>query len=163
MVLFILAVVWAVYLASWLRSRSRHRSVNSIASFNRHLTVLERTSPARHGIAAVPHRGRLGAASGVPRSIPRGGMRLDEARRRRRDVLYGLLGAAFVTFSLAVVAGGGFVWLHLLVDALLVAYVVLLVRAQRLAQERRAKVRFLAPVPGDAPAVPAYLLQSSAR
>lgn len=162
MVLFILAVVWAVYLASWLRSRTRHRSVNSIASFNHHLTVLERTSPARHGIAAVPHRGRLGAA-GVPRSIPRGGMRLDEARRRRRDVLYGLLGAAFVTFALAVIAGGVLLWLHLLVDVLLVTYVALLVRAQRLAQERRAKVRYLAPVPADAAAGPAYLVQSSAR
>jgi hypothetical protein len=90
-------------------------------------------------------------------------MRLDEARRRRRDVLYGLLGAAFVTFALAVIAGGVLLWLHLLVDVLLVTYVALLVRAQRLAQERRAKVRYLAPVPADAAAGPAYLVQSSAR
>ena len=43
-VLFLLAVIWAVYLASWIRSRSEHRSVNSISSFNKHLSVLERTS-----------------------------------------------------------------------------------------------------------------------
>lgn len=163
MVLFILAVVWAVYLASWLRSRRHHRGVNSISSFNHHLTVLERTSPARYGIAAVPHRVRPGPGSGSVASVPRGGMCLADARRRRRDVLYALVGTAFVTLALAVIVGGGFVWLHLLVDALLVAYVALLVRAQRLVQERRAKVRYLAPLIGDAAAAPAYLVQSSAR
>lgn len=47
MVLIILAVVWALYLLSWLRSHATHRrqSSNSIASFTEHLSVLQRTSP----------------------------------------------------------------------------------------------------------------------
>lgn len=137
MVLFLLAVIWAVYLASWVRSRSEHRSVNSISSFNKHLSVLERTSPARVGPS-----GPVGPA-GVRRSAV---MTRSEARRRRRDVLYVLGGAALVTLMLAVLLGGPFVWLQVLADVALLSYVVLLVQTQRLAAERRTKVRYLPPV-----------------
>lgn len=169
MVLFILALVWAIYLLSWFRSRLGHRSVNSISSFNRHLSVLERTSPARHGISAVGRPVRPASIYGPARAAPV--MTVADARRRRRDVLYGLTGLALVALVLAVTLGGPFVVLCSLAVVLLAGYVVALVRAQHLAQERRAKVRYLrqsglgaTPTAVDADdQYPAYLVSSSAR
>lgn len=164
MVLFLLAVLWAVYLASWFRGRSE-RSVNSISSFNKHLSVLERTSPARHGLPAVQTRSSRATVTPLygtgPVVIRRATMTLSEARRRRRDVLFVLGGVALVTLMLAVVAGGIFVWLQVLADALLLAYVGLLVRTQQLATERRTKVRYLTSPMGVAPE-PGYYLPRSA-
>jgi hypothetical protein len=176
-VLLILAVVWAIYLVSWFRSRARHRSVNSISSFNRHLSVLERTSPARHGISAVARPSHPASIYGPGRATPV--MTIAAARRRRRDVLYGLTGVALVTLVLGVTLGGPFVALFGLAVVLLLGYVAALVRAQHLAHERKAKVRYLrqssrgeipAAVNAGGPAVestddayPAYLLSSSAR
>lgn len=161
MVLFLLAVVWAVYLASWLRGRSEHRSVNSISSFSKHLSVLERTSPGHLGGRNTVVTGSANRAANLYAPARRGGMRLSEARRRRRDVLFALGGAALVTLMLAVVAGGMFLWLHLVVDVLLATYVVLLVRSQQLANERRAKVRYLGG-PVGMPNEAAYYLSQSA-
>jgi hypothetical protein len=167
-VLFLLAVVWAIYLASWLKNRGEHRSVNSISSFNKHLSVLERTSPARQGVPSVASRGPASSSvlGGYPQvshglGRPPSVMTRSEARRRRRDVLFALGGAVLVTLMLTVVVGGPFVWVQLLADALLVGYVVLLLRTQRLAVERRSKVRYLAPVTvGEVE--PAYLVPRSA-
>jgi hypothetical protein len=159
-VLFLLAVVWAVYLASWLRGRSEHRSVNSISSFSKHLSVLERTSPGHLGRSPVV-TGSANPATNLYAPRRTAGMSLSEARRRRRDVLFALGGAALVTLMLAVVAGGVFLWAHLLADALLAAYVVLLVRSQQLANERRAKVRYLGG-PVSMPNEAAYYLSQSA-
>lgn len=138
-VLFLLAVVWAIYLASWLRNRGMHRNVNSISSFSKHLSVLERTSPGGPLRPVAGYSGPVGRAQASP------SMTRNELRRRRRDVLFGLAGAAVVTLGLAVVAGGPFLLLHLLVDVALAAYVVLLVRLKRLADDRRTKVRYLQP------------------
>lgn len=149
-VLFVLAVIWAVYLASWLRGRVEHRSVNSISSFNKHLSVLERTSPARHEAASMRPQGGSRGALPYPTYDPAGrragAMSRSQARRRRRDVLFALAGAVLVTLMLAVLAGGMFVYLQLLADVALIAYVGLLLHTQRLATERRNKVRYLAPV-----------------
>jgi hypothetical protein len=164
-VLFLLAVIWAVYLASWIRSRTEHRSVNSISSFNKHLSVLERTSPARQGLATSPANPMPSGYSGpvgLGAVRRRAGMTLSEARRRRRDVLYTLGGVALVTLMLAVVVGGSFVWLHLLADVLLVGYVGLLVHTRRLATERRHKVRYLPPVGSMADIDAPYLVPQSA-
>jgi hypothetical protein len=158
-VLFVLAVIWAVYLASWLRNRSEHRSVNSISSFNKHLSVLERTSPARQGSVgsrasvAYPSYGPVGRPATMTRS---------EARRRRRDVLFALAGVALVTLMFAVLLGGPFVYLQLLADVALLGYLGLLVHTQRLAAERRDKVRYLAPMGGVSDIESPYLLPHSA-
>lgn len=165
MVLFILAVVWAIYLASWFRARRDRRGVNSITTFSKHLSVLERTSPVRTGLS----NGR--GVNGRPEPIypaagyrpPRATMSLSEARRRRRNVLFALLGASVATMVLIPFGGSAMVLLHVLIDLSLAAYVVMLVRTQRLAAERRAKVRYLpqvAPVPA---AEPQLLWQQSAN
>jgi hypothetical protein len=165
-VLFVLAVIWAVYLASWIRSRGEHRSVNSISSFNKHLSVLERTSPARQGAGRPSTVGTYGAAapySGFGPVGPRPSrMSRHEARRRRRDVLFALAGGALVTLMLAVVLGGPFVYLQLLADVLLVGYIGLLVHTQRLAADRRNKVRYLAPVAPMTDVESPYLVPRSA-
>jgi Flp pilus assembly protein TadB len=189
-VLFILAVVWALYLASWLRSRAQgRRSNNSIASFNKHLSVLERARPA--GVEATSVRS-LGAPRPLDTAAPTsstmptiGGrnpatnlatlnrsnpstrlspqqMTLADARRRRRDVLAGLGGFAVFTLAIFLLLGGPTVYLQLLADVLLVGYVGLLAYSQRLARERREKVRYLHP-DDDFGVEPAYLLQSSAN
>jgi hypothetical protein len=144
-VLFILAIVWAVYLGSWIRSRQENRGVNSITSFSKHLSVLERTSPARAGIDA-PHRMGVRRPTPIYPAVgyqPRPTMSLAQARRRRKAVLQGLASAAVATLLLALVMGTPALVLHLLVDACLAGYVVLLARTQRLAAERKAKVRYL--------------------
>jgi hypothetical protein len=171
-ILFILAVLWACYLFSWLRSRSEQRSVNSISSFSKHLSVLERTSPVNQGFSTAcvePANPRIAAPLhpiGPVRRRPAIHMSLGEARRRRRDVLFALGLAALGTLLLALVAGGLLWYLQLLVDVALLGYVVLLARAQRIGAERQAKVRYLPsaarghrPAEAGAP----FLLQRSAN
>jgi hypothetical protein len=163
-VLFLLAVIWAVYLASWIRSRSEHRSVNSISSFNKHLSVLERTSPARQSVASPQRLGSspVGLAGYGPVIARRSVMSRSEARRRRRDVLFGLAGVALVTLMVAVLLGGLFVYLQVAADLLLLGYVGLLAQTQRLAVERRNKVRYLAPIGSMSEIESPYLVPQSA-
>ena len=142
MVLVILAVVWAVYLVSWVRSRTEHRRENSINSFSNHLSILERTTPGTTpgtSRSAGPPPGVLGGAHHFAPRRPT----LSQAKKRRRDVLVGLLGATGVTLLGAVVMGGPVRYLFALSLVLTVAYVVALASIQKRALERRAKVRYL--------------------
>ena len=166
MLLFVVAVGWAIYIALWVRSRSERRGVNSISTFSKHLSVLERTSPARIGPGGNAERRPSGrpepifpAASYVP---ARAAMSLSDARRRRRNVLGALAAAAVVTLLLVPFAGSTMVLLQIVADVLLVGYIGLLIRTQRLAAERRVKVHYL---PRVAPATPEpqLLLQRSAN
>ena len=72
-------------------------------------------------------------------------MTLSDARRRRRDVLVGLLCAAGVTFLLAVALGGVFTLLFVLSAGGLGGYVYALRQRHLRAMERVTKVRVLAP------------------
>ena len=152
LVLFILAAVWAaVLLPPWLQNRSESRPADSITSFRRQLSVLSRSTGATtHAFVAAP----VAAGRGLP-------MSRTEARRRRRDVLFTLLAAAGLTLLLGLVLGGPVLLLHLAVDALLVAYVALLVRTQKLAAERDTKVRYLPRRAGSGSPEPALLLRRS--
>jgi hypothetical protein len=173
-VLFILAVAWAVYLVNWARSRSEHRSVDSISRFNQHLSVLERTSPTANVRIAGPAPQRNGVSLARPAFAPvpsqrPSSMTLRQARERRKNVLLALMGAVMVTLAGAVALGGKLVYVNLVVDVLLVAYLALLIQTRRAADERRAKVRYLQPTidltdsaPRHAPA-PVFLLQQSAN
>ena len=163
MVLFILAVVWAVYIVSWARSRTEHRSVNSISSFSKHLSVLERTTPGRPAaptrIAGSPAPSRSAVSLARPAFAPTSygpvgsprqtaALTRRQAKERRKNILFGLAGLALVTLAAAVVMGGAVIYLHLFADLLLGGYIVLLVQTQRLAMERQHKVRYLQQ-PGD--------------
>jgi len=152
-VLLILAVVWALYLASWMRSRAHVRSRNSISSFNQHLSVLERARPAGLGDHAVPSIANRSTAirphdplvrppqvNGILSGPP---ITVRDARRRRRDVLLLLVGLAAPTIGLYLAVGGITIYLAALTSGALLGYVFLLLRTQSLAAERREKVRYL--------------------
>ena len=149
MVLLILAVLWAAVLVPpALRARAESSPVDSIGSFRKQLHVLQRTSP--NALAPTPayRRPRVSASA--------------RSRKRRRDILVGLLGAMALTLLLALVGVGGMLALHALVDLLFVGYVALLIRTRNIAAEREMKVRFL-PSPtvagGRAHPQPALLLR----
>ncbi len=175
MVLFILALIWAaVLLPPWLQNRSESRPADSITSFRNQLSVLERragnlgpASATPRPVGAAAHRAPAHRASGHSAMSPgmAGGrtatMRRAEMRRRRRDVLFTLMAAAGLTLVLGVMLGGPVLLLNLVIDVLLVSYLAMLVRVQRLAAERDMKVRFL---PQRAHgAEPALLLRRSAN
>lgn len=166
MVLFIIAAAWAVYAVFLWRGRSDNRSVNSISSFSKHLSVLERTSPGhRHGAPtriagpapqAAVSRSRPAFAPAAHRSAP--AMSRRQARQRRKNILLGLVSAVLVTLLLALLAGGSVWGLQLVADVLLAGYVFALVQSQRLAVERQQKVRYLRPAIDLADRQPAPLL-----
>jgi hypothetical protein len=165
--LFLVAVGWAIYVAAWVRSRGERRGVNSISSFSKHLSVLERTSPARVGPGGSGERRPTGrpepifpAANYVP---ARASMSRSDARRRRRNVLYALAATAVATLVLIPFAGSAMILLHLLADVLLVGYIGLLIRTQRLAAERRVKVHYLPTMSNGSAPEPQFLLQRSAN
>lgn len=140
MVLVILAVVWAVYLVSWVRSRTEHRRVNSINSFSHHLSILERTSPGGRGSgrSSSASTGLSGQGYFAPRRPS-----MSQTKKRRRDILVGLLAATGVTFLGMVVMGGMVTYLFGLSLVLTGAYVMALANLQKRAIERRSKVRYL--------------------
>jgi len=149
LVIFILAVIWAaVLLPPYLQNRSESRPADSISSFQRQLSVLER----RSGTVAPPkqlHNGpspRAARAAGIARSAAPDPLRMSRsaARKRRRDVLFTLGSAALLTLPLAAIIGGPVWALQILCDLLLVGYVVLLIQSQQRVAEKDAKVRYLA-------------------
>lgn len=70
MVLLVLAIIWAALLISWFRS---HRSVetlsDSVGTFRRHLTVLEKASPSTVPAANRLRDGRISRSHGADRSL----------------------------------------------------------------------------------------------
>lgn len=167
MLLFLVAVGWAIYVAAWVRSRGERRGVNSISSFSKHLSVLERTSPARVGPGGSVDRRPAGRPEPIFPAVgytpSRAAMSLADARRRRKNVLFALAGVALATLILIPFAGSTMVLLHIVADVLLVGYVALLVRTQRLAAERRVKVHYLPTVTATSAPEPQLLLQRSAN
>ncbi len=153
LVLMILAAVWAaVLLPPFLRNRRDARPDNSVVSFRAQLSTLERATPGTSLRTTAP--GEL-----VPPriSVP---MTRADVKRRRREVLVGLLGATGFSFLLVVAAGGTLATLLFLASAgSLGAYVYALRQLQLRAVERDAKVRVL--MPRTAPA-PSFAVRRSA-
>ena len=141
LVLLILAVIWAaVLLPPYLQNRSESRPADSISSFQHQLSVLERRAGARPGYRAVP---RTRSPYSIAMVGGSGRLSRSEMKKRRRDVLFTLAGAAGLTFLLAF-ALGGVVWgLNLVCDVLLAGYVYLLAQANQRTMERSVKVRSL--------------------
>ncbi|MEX1218436.1 MAG: hypothetical protein WEA11_07965 [Acidimicrobiales bacterium] len=141
LVLFVLAVVWAVYLVSWIRSRTEHRRVNSISSFSNHLSILERAAPGSSS-STVPVADGSTALRGSEYFAPHR-PKLSPQKKRRRDILFGLAGATGVTLLGAFAFGGVMVFFFLLSLGSLGAYVALLANVQKQKIERQAKVRYM--------------------
>jgi hypothetical protein len=156
LVLFILAVIWAaVLLPPYLQNRSESRPADSISSFQRQLSVLERRSVV---VNPALQRSVPSSSYSTRTYIPPARLGRNEAKKRRRDVLFTLAGAAGVTLLLALMLGGAVWGLQLLCDVLLGAYVVLLAQVQQRAVERDSKVRYL---PNRTAPEPALLLRRS--
>ena len=145
-ILVILAVVWvAVLVPPWFRGRKEGRPGDSITTFRRQLTVLERATPianrqasrnsltTRPGVVRVPPRRYVAPATIATRRL---------ARQRRRQVFQALVGMALLTGAIAITAGGMFLWVHVAVDLALVAYVILLIQMQRIASVQYSALRY---------------------
>ena len=177
-VVAVLIIAWTWWgVVTWRdRRHSTGRRVNSIASFNNHLSVLERSSPATRGTgvrhmgspsvvgpyrpsgvssfsSGIPTTDRMrglvaGSSTDVTRALPDASvsrtLTLSEAQKRRRQAVFGLGIAVPVLALLALLAGGLFVQLAIVVAIAAVAYAVLLVRARRVEIERAVKVRNIA-------------------
>lgn len=148
LVVLILAVIWAaVLLPPWIQNRSESRPADSISNFRNQLSVLERRASAvwPDAYRSSPTAVRGPATVTRARQLDRARLARMEAKKRRRDVLLTLLAASGLTLLLSFLSPRVFL-LHLFIDALLAVYVALLVRARKLAEERAAKVRYLAQV-----------------
>lgn len=160
MVLLVLAGIWLVVIAVPLvRARTEGTLGDSIGSFRRHLSVLERAAPMTVAPANRMHLPRSHAAGVIgpyrPPAATVGrvpsGRRRQQAQRRRRDVLMGLVVAMAGSALLAMIPGLSIMWLvNVVVDILFVGYVALLVRMRNVAAEREMKLTFL-PVPRTLP------------
>lgn len=173
MVLLVLAGIWvAVLLAPVLRARAEGTLGDSIGTFRRHLSVLERTAPTTVSpanrlrtptgqVAIPPYRP---TASKLPRPGPGGrfpsagypyagsptALRRRQAQKRRRDVLFTLLVGMAGSLLLGLIPSlSVMLWVHVLLDLVFAGYVALLVRMRNVAAEREMKLTFL---PGSAPA-----------
>ncbi len=139
-VILVLGVLWvAVLVPPILRARGQQSRSDSVGDFTYKLSTLGRANGS--------HRDRPRATSAQrPMFAPMGPgpATMSAAQKRRRDVLFVLMGAAAATLFLAVLTRSmAFFALQLLADAALGGYVYLLIQHKQRAHEQRAKVRFL--------------------
>ena len=165
--LLILAAIWAaVILVPLMRARSDGSLGDSVGSFRRHLSVLERAAPSgvtpanrlrspvpqlgippyRSAGGAVPARALAAPQRrvGGPAPSAAAAFRRRQAQRRRRDVLFALLAGMVGSLLLGMVQGLHIMLVaHVVLDVLFVGYVALLIRMRNLAAEREMKLTFL--------------------
>ena len=176
LVILLLCVLWAAVLVPpILRSRNQS-TIGGVGDFMARLGSI-----GRHESRRSTPRGMLGSSGGLlgPRPIepiapPVRHMRIPgamtPAQKRRRDVLVVLLGGAGFTFLLAIVGHSMALWvLQLLADALLGAYIFLLLQFKARAQERRTKISYIdrprpvmAPMRAEVPDPSVLVLRRSA-
>lgn len=148
----ILAAAWAAFLIPPLIRRARNGQLGgrrrSQWGMNAPMRSIHPRLAERGAVAApvVALRPNIGISSPVYASematTPMRGRSLSsiDARRRRRRILVTLIFSALATFVLAIYLGGIALVVHLLVDALLLAYALLLVQHQRTREERLSPV-----------------------
>jgi hypothetical protein len=139
-VLGVLAGIWAFVLgAPLVRAKARGTLGDSVGSFRRHLSVLERAAPT-----TVAPANRLRGAGSRPLSPVT--VRRRRAQRRRRDVLFILVVAIAGSLALSFIPGFRVMLaVNAVIDVLFLAYVGLLIRMRNLAAEREMKLTFLPP------------------
>lgn len=150
LVLVFLVGMWVALLAGpVLQSRGSGgtRGGDSIKSFQRQLSMLERRSPDRSSmvrpLASAPSVRRVGERPSVGANRVPGGHRARLAAQRRRRIVTGLSGLTFTMIVLAFAKGGLFIPLFFVFGGLLVAYVALMFHLLRSQAEREMKVAFL--------------------
>ncbi len=139
-VILILGVLWiAVLVPPILRARGQQNRSDSVGDFTYRLSTLGRANGS--------HREQPSKTSSQrPMFAPMGPgpAQMSAAQKRRRDVLFVLIGVAAATLFLAVLTRSmALVALQLLADAALGGYVYLLIQHKQRAHEQRDKVRFL--------------------
>lgn len=159
MVLLVLAAIWAaVIIVPLMRARTEGTLGDSIGSFRRHLSVLERAAPRR---VAPANRLRMTSATSIPPYRPsvsapartashrQSAVQRRQAQKRRRDIFVALVVGMAFSALLAMIPGLAIMWtVNIVVDLLFAGYVALLVRMRNLAAEREMKLTFLpAPAP----------------
>lgn len=174
MVLLVLVVIWAaVLLVPLVRAKADGTLGDSIGSFRRHLSVLERAAPTTVSpanrlrspvgpVAIPPYRapasmlprpapGMRRAPMGYPYAASPAALRRRQAQKRRRDVLFALLAGMFGSLLLGMIPGLGLMlWVFLLFVVMTAGYIALLVHMRNLVAERDMKMTFL-----PAPSAPA--------
>jgi hypothetical protein len=178
LVLVILGGIWAaVIIVPLVRARTEGGLGDSIGTFRRHLSVLERAAPISVSPAnrlrlpvsqsaippyrppTGPSRARQTSLAGAPGRRPGSTavstaaiQRRRQAQRRRRDVLVALLAGIAGSLLLGMIHGlRVMLAVNIVLDLLFVAYIALLIRMRNLAAEREMKVTYLprsAPVRG---------------
>jgi hypothetical protein len=137
--------------------------IDSVVSFRRQLSVLERTGPTAIAPVNTLRSNRVSGPVLGPVVITRAASPIGarrQAQKRRRDVLYSLLALMASTLAFSAVLGMRMLLIaHVVLDLLFVGYVALLIRMRNVAAEREMKLRFLPSVPAE----PALALRRSAN
>ena len=132
-IILILGVLWiAVLVPPILRARGQQGRTDSVHDFKHRLTTLGQTNGTQR-----ERPGKLPVAQPIftPRHLGAG--RTTAAQRRRRAVLFSLLGLCAFTFLVAFATRSmPFVLLQLLCDAALGGYIYLLVQYRQRTQQR---------------------------
>lgn len=138
-VILVLGILWvAVLVPPILRARGAQSRTDSVGDFHHKLRSLGQAN----GHRTRPRRTTASSAIFVPTSSGQASMSAQQ--KRRRDVLFVLLGLVAFTFFLAVLTRSmAFVALQIVADLALAGYVYLLVQYKQRAQEQRSKVRYL--------------------
>lgn len=139
-VILVLGILWvAVLVPPILRARGAQSRTDSVGDFHHKLRSLGQANGHR------TRPGRTTASSPIFVPNHTGSSVMSAQQKRRRDVLFVLLGLAAFTFFLAVLTRNmAFIALQVVADVALAGYVYLLLQYKQRAQEQqRSKVRYL--------------------
>jgi Flp pilus assembly protein TadB len=138
-VILVLGILWvAVLVPPILRARGQQSRTDSVGDFHHKLRSLGQAN----GHRSRPRRTTASSPIFVPSSA--GPASMSAQQKRRRDVLFVLLGLVAFTFFLAVLTRSmAFIALQVVADVALAGYVYLLLQYKQRAQGQRSKVRYL--------------------
>jgi hypothetical protein len=138
-VILVLGILWiAVLVPPILRARGQQSRSDSVGDFHHKLRSLGQAN----GHRTRPRRTSAVSPIFVPSQTVSGSMSAQQ--KRRRDVLFVLLGLVAFTFFLAVLTRSmAFIALQIVADLALAGYVYLLVQYKQRAQAQRSSVRYL--------------------
>ena len=137
-VILVLGILWvAVLVPPILRARGAQSRTDSVGDFHHKLRSLGQAN----GHRTRPRRTTASSPIFVPSHT---GGSMSAQQKRRRDVLFVLLGLVAFTFFVAVLTRSmAFVALQIVADLALAGYVYLLLQYKQRAQGQRSKVHYL--------------------